>query len=149
MTLKNSPSSAPGTAGTRPVRIAGLRAQYHFRPSARGYFAWDVHRLIGLARDLPPFEIDPRGIAELDESYWFEGDNAHPTCNDLIVHMRLIAAVSFDHPIILCAQGRVMDGMHRVVRAVVDNRRTISAVRFDTTPAPDHVDVRPDDLEYD
>jgi hypothetical protein len=126
-----------------------LRRQYHFRPSANGYYAWDVHRLIDLARDLPTVSIDPNAMAELNESYWFGGANANPTCLDLIAHMRLIEQTDFVHPIILCAQGRVMDGMHRVVRAVLENRRTIDAVRFEVTPAPDHVDVEASDLPYD
>ncbi len=132
-----------------PDKVPGLRRQYHFRPSTNGYYAWDVHRLIALSRDLPRLSLDPETIAELGESYWFGGDNASPTGRDLLVHMRLMNEVDFDHPIILCAEGRVMDGMHRVMKAVLDGRKTIPAVRFETTPAPDHVDVQPDDLSYD
>jgi len=128
---------------------SGLRKQYHFRPSANGYYAWDVHRLIALAKDLPVMSIDLEDIAELNESYWFGGDNANPTSMDLVLHMRLIEAADFEHPIILCADGRVMDGMHRVVKAVLENRNTIDAVRFAVTPEPDHVDVQADDLSYD
>jgi hypothetical protein len=126
-----------------------VRRQYHFRPSTRGYYAWDVRRLIDLAGNLPIIEIDPEAIAELDESFWFGGENANPTCRDLLAHMRLVEQADVAHPIILCADGRVMDGMHRVVRAIFENRKAIKAVRFDTTPEPDYVDVEARDLSYD
>lgn len=137
---------APDDGAAKPQK---LRRQYHFRPSDKGYYAWDVHRLIALARDLPVLSIDPEDIAELNESYWFGGDNANPTGRDLLVHLRLIDQSDFDHPIILCPEGRLMDGMHRVIKAVLENRKTIKAVRFETMPAPDHVDVQADDLSYE
>ena len=143
-----SPKNPPLTVKTAP-RVPGLRRQYHFRPSAKGYHAWDVHRLIALSKDLPAISIDPNDVAELNESYWFGGANANPTCMDLIAHMRLVAQTDFGHPIILCAEGRIMDGMHRVVKAVLEKRRTIDAVRFAVTPKPDFVDVQADDLPYD
>jgi hypothetical protein len=51
--------------------------------------------------------------------------------------------------VILGSDGRVMDGMHRVVRAVLDGRTTIRAVRFVVDPEPDHRNCLPDDLPYD
>ena len=41
-----------------------------------------------------------------------------------------------------------MDGMHRVAKALLEERGTIDAVRFAQTPEPDHVDVDPGDLPY-
>lgn len=52
-------------------------------------------------------------------------------------------------PIILAADGRVMDGMHRVARALMDGRATVDAVRFAKTPPPDLRNVQPEDLSYD
>jgi hypothetical protein len=52
-------------------------------------------------------------------------------------------------PIILSSEGRVMDGMHRVCKALVENRAEIEAVRFVHDPAPDYIGVHPDDLPYD
>jgi len=53
------------------------------------------------------------------------------------------------HPIILASDGRVMDGMHRVCKALNENRETISAVQFENDPEPDYIGVHPDDLPYD
>ncbi len=41
-----------------------------------------------------------------------------------------------------------MDGMHRVVKAILESRTHIPAVRFAKTPAPDFVNMRINDLPY-
>ena len=51
-------------------------------------------------------------------------------------------------PIILSADGAVMDGMHRVAKAVRLGREDIDAVQFERDPEPDHVGRGPDDLPY-
>ncbi|ENW08290.1 hypothetical protein F934_00465 [Acinetobacter beijerinckii ANC 3835] len=53
------------------------------------------------------------------------------------------------YPIILCAQGRVMDGMHRVAKASLLKQTEILAVHFEQTPEPDFINVSEDDLNYD
>jgi hypothetical protein len=53
------------------------------------------------------------------------------------------------HPIILSAEGRVMDGMHRVYKALLENRDTIAAVQFERNPAPDYIDADIETLPYD
>ncbi|ENX17387.1 hypothetical protein F895_00968 [Acinetobacter sp. CIP 64.2] len=51
--------------------------------------------------------------------------------------------------IILCAQGRVMDGMHRVAKASLLQQKDILAVQFEQTPEPDFINVNQDDLDYE
>ncbi|NNL67982.1 MAG: hypothetical protein HKP30_17165 [Myxococcales bacterium] len=126
-----------------------MRKQYHFWPSERGLQAWDVERLIALSRDLPRTRIAVDSIAELDQVYWFDADQERPTCRKVLLHMKLIEEVDLAHPIILGADGRVMDGMHRVARAARDGLETIEAVRFETDPEPDYVGRAPKDLPYD
>jgi hypothetical protein len=41
-----------------------------------------------------------------------------------------------------------MDGMHRVCKALIEGRETISAVRFEEDPEPDYINVHPDSLPY-
>ena len=62
--------------------------------------------------------------------------------------MKLVAEASLSYPIILSADGRVMDGMHRLAKALLEGRECINAVRFSKDPAPDYEDVHPDDLPY-
>jgi hypothetical protein len=125
-----------------------MRKQYHFRPSERGLLAWDVDRLVALSKDLPRVQIPLSAIRELDEPFWFNLE-ASPTCRAVIEHARLIEAADLAFPIILSSDGRVMDGIHRVAKAVLLGRSTVEAVRFESDPALDYVGVQPDQLSYD
>ena len=61
---------------------------------------------------------------------------------------RLIKETDLSYPIILSSDGRVMDGMHRVAKALLGGQETIEAVQFSQDPEPDYIDVLPDDLPY-
>lgn len=124
-----------------------MRKQYHFRPSAKGFYAWDVHRLVELSSSIAPKEIELDRIGELDEAYWFQ-NGAVPTCRVIAGHFRLMMDADLGCPVILCAEGRLMDGMHRVTKAFAFGLASIPCVQFDETPPPDFVDVRPEDLPY-
>jgi hypothetical protein len=108
--------------------------------------AWDVNRLVELTRSLPREQVPLETIRELDETW--TGDDEPRTWRALVEHMKLIDAADLSYPIILSADGAVMDGMHRVVKAARQGRRTIDAVQFDVDPDPDHVGLRPDELPY-
>jgi hypothetical protein len=88
-------------------------------------------------------------IRELDEPHWYSHEGDTPTCRSILEHVRLIQDVDRRFPIILNAEGRVMDGMHRVARADLEGLDSIQAVRFARTPEPDLVVVDPKDLPYD
>lgn len=126
-----------------------MRKQYHFRPSARGLQAWDVDRLVALTKDLPRFRIALSAIFELDEAYWFSGAAVEATCRAVIEHARFIEEADLSFPIILSSDGRVMDGMHRVGKALLNGLKDIEAVRFVRDPEPDYVGVDPDQLPYE
>lgn len=125
-----------------------MRKQYHFRPSRTGFHAWDVDRLLGLAAKIEPRDVQLSAIREMDEPYWFGSAQDAPTCRAIAEHARLINDADLSHPIILSSDGRVMDGMHRVVKAFLGGHSTITAVTFTEDPEPDHTDVQPDDLQY-
>ena len=123
-----------------------MRKQYHFWPGEQGLDAWDVDRLIRLAADLPVEEVPLDSIRELDTAYWSAPGDGPSTVHEVITHMRLVRDVDPAHPVILGSDGRVMDGMHRIARAVLEGRTTIAAVRFRELPEPDFRDCRPEDL---
>lgn len=125
-----------------------MRKQYYFRPSARGFLAWDVDRLVALTKGFPRLQVALTAIRELDEAFWFEGNNV-PTWRAVLDHARLIDEADLSFPIILSVDGRVMDGMHRVAKAILLGRTTIEAVQFPDDPKPDYVNVNPDELPYD
>lgn len=125
-----------------------MRKQYHFRKSQAGFYAWDVDRLLDLSKDIEIIDMPLTEIAELDEDYWFAGSSENPTCRKIVEHCDLINKADLSYPVILFSEGRVMDGMHRVARAMLTERSTIKAVKFSTTPEPDYVDVLPAELAY-
>jgi hypothetical protein len=125
-----------------------VRKQYNFWPGERGLDAWDVDRLVELSRDLPVKELPLESIQEIDSAYWYDVGIARPTVRDIVEHARLIQDVDASYPIILAADGRVMDGMHRVARALLEGRDSIPAVQFEVQPEPDYVDCDPESLPY-
>jgi hypothetical protein len=125
-----------------------MRTQYHFRNSTQGLAAWSVDRLIELSRTLPRVIIPLCEIHELDEPFWCGGEGQQLACRQVAGHARLMLECDLSYPIILSSDGRVMDGMHRVCRALLDGLSEIEAVRFIEDPEPDYVGVRPDDLPY-
>ena len=125
-----------------------MRKQYYFRPSERGLLAWDVDRLVTLTKHFPRIHVPLTAIQELDEAF-SSPDEDRPTWRTVIEHVRLIEAADLSFAIILSSEGRVMDGMHRVAKAVLLGRATIEAVQFTNDPDPDYVGMEPNELPYD
>jgi hypothetical protein len=126
-----------------------MRPQYHFRRSPQGLRAWNVQRLVELSRVLGRERIPLSSIGELDEPYWCNEGTRTLTCREVVDHARLMLDCDLAFPIILSSNGRVMDGMHRVCKALLENHADIEAVRFVHDPEPDYIGVDPDDLPYD
>lgn len=120
-----------------------MRKQYYFRQSPQGLLAWDVDRLVQLSRALPQRMFPLSAIRELDEP-WSETQ----TWRELVEHLKLIDEADLSYPIILSADGSVMDGRHRIAKAARDGRSELLAVQFEEDPEADHVGRGPDDLPY-
>ena len=110
--------------------------------------AWDVDRLVALTKQFPRMNVPLAGVRELDAAFSSEEDDIL-TWRAVAEHANLIATADLCFPIILSSDGSVMDGMHRVAKAVLLGRATIEAVQFEEDPAPDYVGVRPSELPYD
>src|SRR3954451_7678463 len=100
-----------------------MRKQYYFRPSGRGYRAWDVDRLVALSKDFPRIEVALSDIPELDEEFPAD-EKGVVTWRNVVGHMALIEAADPNYPIILAANGQVMDGRHRVAKALLAGKTT-------------------------
>ena len=124
-----------------------MRRQYHFRQVGADTYIWDVHHLLELSKIVMPKKVLLADIQELNEAYWFP--DQYPTTQQIIEHFQLIQDADLSYPIILCAQGRVMDGMHRVAKASLLQHTEIFAVQFEQTPEPDFLNMDEDDLDYD
>jgi hypothetical protein len=125
-----------------------MRAQYHFRNSQKGLCAWDVHSLVQLSSTLVRERVPLSAIAELDEPYWAGEESQKLTCREVVEHARLMHESDLEFPVILSSDGRVMDGMHRICKALFEGRDDIEAVRFLQDPQPDYIGVDPRDLPY-
>ncbi len=128
---------------------ARIRPQYHLRRTAAGIDAFNVAKLIALSKNLPVRMIDPGSVLELDRDHWYAQASTLPTPRSFLEHMRLVLAADLRYPIILDREGRLMDGMHRVCKAVLEGKSAIPAVQFVEDPEPDFVDCDPDLLPYD
>jgi hypothetical protein len=131
-----------------PSDTAEVRKQYHFWPGMDGLDAWDVDRLVELSRSLPVRDIPLGSIDEIDSVYWFDDGRERPTVRSVADHARLIGEADLSYPIILGSDGRVMDGMHRIAKALLEGRATIAAVQFEAPLEPDYRNCMPDDLPY-
>ena len=123
-----------------------MRKQYYFRQSASGLLAWDVDRLVELTRDFPRKSVFLTAVRELDQPW--SGDDEQQTWRAMLAHIQLMDEADLAYPIILAADGAVMDGMHRVAKAVRLGHDTIEAVQFDVDPPADHLGKAPEDLPY-
>ena len=93
---------------------------------------WSVTRLIEHSKGLPVFEIPLAGIF-IGEKVFSESRAARAIAE----HVKRVNETCLDYPILLDPDGFIMDGWHRVVKALVEGRETIKAVRFDTLPCCD------------
>lgn len=71
------------------------------------------------------------------------------TCKSIlqfIQHTIDVEIVDFKYPVILSPGGWIMNGWHRVVKAILMGKQTIKAVRLLTLPKPDGTD-KPTQIE--
>lgn len=108
------------------------------RPVPGGRGLWWTKRLWALARDLPVERVAIAEIAEFEQDCWFKGRNM-PSVRAVAEHARRIAAADLSFPVILAADGMLMDGGHRVAKAWMSGLTHVDAVRFPVTPEPDEV----------
>jgi len=125
-----------------------IRPQYHFRWVEGDVHIWDVRKLLELAKHLEVIQVPLSQIKEIDEPYWFDHGGPKPTCRNVLAHVEQALKTDLNYPILLCAEGRVMDGMHRVIKALHIGEATIKARQLVKTPPPDHLNKDPKDLSY-
>jgi len=53
---------------------------------------------------------------------------------ELVGHMKSVNNADLKYPIILDEDGEVMDGRHRIMKALLTGKKTIKAVRFEENP---------------
>jgi hypothetical protein len=106
----------------------------------------DRHQDRGASARRPAGSTDPgqRGAADRQG----EGGAVAPTVRNVVEHARLMLTADLSYPVILGHDGRVMDGMHRIARALLDGVAEVSAARLPPQPEPDYRNIQPDQLTY-
>lgn len=114
--------------------------EHHSRPVAGGRGHWWTEHLWAAAAGLPVVEVAIDDIAEFDMNCWFSAASP-PTCRAVAEHVRRIEAADLAHPVILSADGGLMDGGHRLAKAWLAGQSHVLAVRFRQDPEPDWVEA--------
>lgn len=94
-----------------------------------GRHHWSIPRLFELVRELPVMEVP---IDHLNIYYTYK----NLTLREMVMHIEAVHSADLDKPIILDEDGELLDGRHRIMRAILEGRRAIKAVRFDENPPP-------------
>ncbi len=97
--------------------------------SKLGNHIWSVARLFELAKGLSVMDV-PLNHLDLSKQY----DKL--TIRDMVMHMKAVNDADLSYPIIMDEDGEIMDGRHRIMKALLTGAETIKAVRFDENPAP-------------
>lgn len=91
---------------------------------------WLVAEIIAEAKDLRPFDIPMLHLCTASKTI---GGMNIPT---FVKHMRMVLDADLSYPIILDDEGGIFDGRHRAAKALLEERETIKAVRFEKDPEP-------------
>ena len=94
-----------------------------------GRNSWSVPRLFELSRNLPVMSVP---LDHLSVYHVYE----KLTMREMVMHMKAVQDADLSKPIILDEDGELMDGRHRLMKAMLLGEREILAVRFDENPTP-------------
>jgi hypothetical protein len=111
-------------------------------PGGRAY--WWTEKLWAASAGLPAKRVPIAEIAEFEMDCWFQGRHA-PSCRAVAEHIRRIVDADLAWPVILAADGHLMDGAHRIAKAWLEGLADVAAVRFETDPQPDWIVADPAD----
>lgn len=119
----------------------GIPLKGHISALKRGeqkYF-WRVKGLIEKSAGLPVFEANVTELlTKIGNGTWF-GKDEKVTIQLILDHIDRSLKADLTFPIILSADGKVMDGSHRIMLAYIKGIKSISAVQFETDPIPDYI----------
>jgi hypothetical protein len=93
---------------------------------------WKTETLIEKSVDLPVFML-PLDSISLEEVLRWKLTNLR----DYYVHFKRVSDADITIPIILRDDGYIMDGWHRVIKALYDGVKYIPAKKFIKNPDPD------------
>lgn len=97
---------------------------------------WLVERLWRLSTGLVVEQVPVKTFDwHFDSRCWFGPDGL--TVRELAELVRATMQADSSYPVILAAEGWIMDGRKRLCRALVEGRESVPVVRFEVAPEPD------------
>lgn len=115
----------------------GNKAEVFFTENGKEY-KWWVSTLWESVKDLQDEEVAVESLLhELKFDRWFQ-IYVPPTVENVLQHFTRIQNADFMYPVILSPSGRVLDGVHRLCKAVITEQKTIRAVRLLKLPPSDY-----------
>ena len=95
---------------------------------------WDNGTLFNAAKGIEPYDLQLSAI-DLESSPW----NCD-TFYNFLFHAKRIENSDMSFPIIQMPTGYIVDGWHRIAKAILRGDETIKCVRLKTMPEPDSID---------
>lgn len=95
---------------------------------------WESSTLFQAAKGLEPYDLQ---LSALDLSAQFASSN---TVALFLYQMKRVQESDLSYPIIQAPDGWIMDGLHRIVKAILQGESTIKAVRLPVLPEPDRIE---------
>lgn len=102
------------------------------------YHVWHTERLWEATKGFPVLDIEIETLRHLDVVCWFN-DEFKATLRNVVEHFVRMEAVDADYPIIIDPAGQIVDGAHRVAKAMAGGQSTIKAVQLKEVPPPDEI----------
>ena len=93
---------------------------------------WSVARLIKLAEDFPVYEVP---VFTFPTYFWPWEDEQN--LDTFISHVNRVQNSDLDIPLLISPSGGIIDGLHRLCKAVLEKKETIKVKYFKELPSPD------------
>lgn len=124
-----------------PETFPGIPLEGHLCSLRRkdAKFYWQVEKLIVASGKLPIQEMEVSELLpRIANGSWY-GPIEKPTIGSILVHIERAIKADLTCPIILAADGKIMDGSHRLIGASIKGINRIPTVQFETDPPPDYI----------
>jgi hypothetical protein len=90
---------------------------------------YNIHAAVTLARDI---EVKELLIADMYIGY---NSPCNGSLRSFMEHVRLVETADLSYPVLLNEDGFIIDGRHRLAKAILTECKTIKTKRFDKDPA--------------
>ena len=95
---------------------------------------WDSGTIFKASRDLEPYDLQLSAL-NLDVPFAYAS-----TIATFLYQVKRMQEADLSYPIIQAPDGWIMDGYHRIAKAILEGHTTIKAVRLPVLPDPDRIE---------